>query len=233
MDKLIASEDAVYIAPSILSADILHLKDEVQSIIDGGADLVHIDVMDGHFVPNLTFGPSVIKAIKTMPNALADVHLMITNAEQHLDAYINAGTDILTVHAEAITHLDRCLSYIRSKQVMAGVSLNPATPVSVLKHVLPLCDLVLIMSVNPGFGGQSYIAYAEDKIKEVKALAQELSCNPLIEVDGGISRHNAAAIAQAGAHVLVAGSAIYGAPNRAEEIRAMRLHAREAKLRCA
>lgn len=214
---------SIMIAPSILSADILHLERDIRSVIDGGADLIHVDVMDGHFVPNLTFGPSLIKAVSTIPGAVVDAHLMITNAEAHLDSYIDAGARYITVHAEAITHLDRTLNYLRSRGVKAGVSLNPATPVQTLAHVLPLCDMVLIMSVNPGFGGQSFIPYAVEKIAALKELSKQLGCQPLIQIDGGITRHNAGQVCAAGADVLVAGSAIYGASDRAGEIDAIRI----------
>ncbi|KKB10369.1 ribulose-phosphate 3-epimerase [Devosia chinhatensis] len=195
------------IAPSILSADFARLGAEVQAIAEAGADYVHVDVMDGHFVPNISFGAPVMKAVRGLTDKIFDVHLMIAPVDPYLTDFAKAGADIITVHAEAGPHLHRSLQAIRSLGRKAGVALNPATPVSVIQHVIDDCDLVLIMSVNPGFGGQSFIPESLTKIRQAKALIGGRDID--LEVDGGVTADNAAAIVAAGANVLVAGSAIY------------------------
>jgi ribulose-phosphate 3-epimerase len=198
---------SLVIAPSILSADFATLGAEVEAVIAAGADWIHVDVMDGHFVPNLTIGPGVVKALRARSNAFFDVHLMIAPCDPFLAAFAEAGADLISIHAEAGPHLHRSLQAIRALGKKAGVVLNPATPVANVEYVLDLVDLVLVMSVNPGFGGQTFIPSAVDKIARLKAM---IGARPIrIEVDGGINSQTAALAAAAGADTLVAGSAVF------------------------
>ena len=212
----------VKIAPSILSADFSKLGEDIKAIDKGGADFIHIDVMDGSFVPNISFGFPIMKSIRKLTDKVFDVHLMIDNPSNYIDDFVDAGADLITVHYEADRHIDRTINYIKSKGKMAGIALNPGTPVSVLKDLIPSLDMVLIMSVNPGFGGQKFIPYSIDKIKEVKALSEKLNPELLIQVDGGIGSGNAKDVIEAGANVIVAGSAVFNGGDISENIKALR-----------
>ncbi|MEH6987833.1 ribulose-phosphate 3-epimerase [Cytobacillus firmus] len=212
----------VKIAPSILSADFSKLGEEIKDVERGGADYIHVDVMDGHFVPNITIGPLIVDAIRPVTKLPLDVHLMIEDPDSYIEAFANAGADYITVHAEACRHLHRTVHFIKSFGVKAGVVLNPATPVNMIEHVIEDIDMVLLMSVNPGFGGQKFIPSVLPKIAEVKKLADEKGLNIEIEVDGGVNEETAQLCIEAGANVLVAGSAIYNQKDRAAAIAALK-----------
>jgi ribulose-phosphate 3-epimerase len=211
------------IAPSILAADFARLGDEVRAIDAAGADWIHIDVMDGHFVPNISFGTPIMQSIRSVTKKPFDVHLMIAPVDPYLESFARAGADIITVHAEAGPHLDRSLQAIRAMGKKAGVSLNPATPASVLRHVLDRLDLILVMSVNPGFGGQAFIPAMLDKIAELREMTRGRNID--IEVDGGIGPENAGEIVRAGANALVAGSSIFKTRDYAAAIKSIRMAA--------
>ncbi|MBD3224195.1 MAG: ribulose-phosphate 3-epimerase [Caldithrix sp.] len=208
-----------YLAPSILSADVLKLREHVQTVADNGADYIHVDVMDGHFVPNLTFGPFMVQAIRRLTDLPVDAHLMVTNPNALIVDFAAAGASLITVHQEACNHLDRVVQSIKQHGCRAGVSLNPATPVNTLEPIIESLDLVLIMSVNPGFGGQSFIDYSLHKIHQLKALIEGRQAPCLIQVDGGINTQTGVKVLQAGADILVAGNAIFGADDVARACR--------------
>lgn len=206
------------IAPSILSANFAELGNEIKDVEKGGADYIHVDVMDGHFVPNITLGPMIVKAIRPLTTLPLDVHLMIENPGQYIEAFADAGADYITVHVEADPHLHRTIQMIKSKGVKAGVVLNPGTSAEMIKPILPDVDMVLLMTVNPGFGGQSFIPSVVPKIKQIREWANEVNPELEIEVDGGINPETAAICAEAGADVFVAGSAIYNRSDRGAAI---------------
>ncbi len=210
-----------WIAPSVLSADFVNLEKDIRVMEAAGAKLLHLDVMDGHFVPNITFGQPVIAAMRQATDLILDVHLMITNAEEAWESYIEAGANYLTVHYEEVTHLDRVISGIRDKGAQPGVVLNPHTPVSVLEEILPKCHHVLIMSVNPGFGGQKFIPGTFDKLRRLKEMIDSRGLDVKIEIDGGIGPRNTREVVEAGVELLVAGSALFGADDPTATFREM------------
>jgi ribulose-phosphate 3-epimerase len=212
----------VRIAPSLLAADFARLADEVARVEAAGADLLHVDVMDGHFVPNLTVGPSIVASLRKVTKLPLDVHLMMTNADSYLRAFANAGADYLTVHVEACPHLHRTVHTIKELGAKPGVSLNPATPLSLVEEILPDIDLLLIMSVDPGFGGQSFIPASLSKIQRARAMIDQVGSPTFLEVDGGITVENAAQVIAAGADILVSGSAIFSSRDYGATIQAMR-----------
>ena len=215
----------IKLAPSILSADFARLLEDVKKVEKAGCEYLHIDVMDGHFVPNITLGPGIVKSLRKDVNMIFDAHLMIENPDNYIKEFADAGCDIIVVHQEACTHLHRTIQNIKSHGIKAGVALNPATPIETIKYVLQDVDMVLLMSVNPGFGGQSYIPVVTEKIKELKALIDEMNLDIDIEVDGGVKPSNIAEVVNAGANVIVAGSAIFNAGNIDEAVKSLRENA--------
>jgi ribulose-phosphate 3-epimerase len=210
---------SIRIAPSILSANFAALGEDIRKVESAGAHLLHVDVMDGHFVPNITIGPPVVRWIRKATQLPLDVHLMISDPDKYIPAFIEAGANMLTVHVEAAVHLDRTLNFIRSQKAGVGVSINPATPISAIEHALGLADMLLIMTVNPGFGGQKFIPYTVEKIRRARQIIEDRGYKCVIEVDGGIDTDTVADVVRAGAEVLVAGSAIFNAPDPARKVK--------------
>jgi ribulose-phosphate 3-epimerase len=211
----------IRIAPSILSANFAALSEDIRKVEEAGAQLLHIDVMDGHFVPNITIGPVVLKSIRKVTGLPLDVHLMISDPDKFIPSFVDAGADMITVHSEATVHLDRTLNLIRSHKVGVGVSIVPSTPVAAIQHVFGLIDMLLVMSVNPGFGGQQFIPYTLDKIRQARKIIDEKKYACSIEVDGGVDTPLLAAVVKAGASVLVVGSAIFGQPDPGAKVKEM------------
>jgi ribulose-phosphate 3-epimerase len=218
----VSRSSTVRIAPSILSADFAALGAAIAAAEHGGADLIHVDVMDGHFVPNITIGPPVVKSIKRVAKVPLDVHLMITDPDKYAEAFADAGADMLSVHVEVLPHLHRSITYIKSLGVKAGVVLNPSTPVVAIEEIAGDVDFVLVMSVNPGFGGQKFIPRSEQKVRAVRALLDRAGNPAPIEIDGGIDLSNIARVVEAGVEIVVAGSAIFHAPDPSAATRALK-----------
>jgi ribulose-phosphate 3-epimerase len=217
----------IRIAPSILSADFANLARDIAAAERGGADLIHVDVMDGHFVPNITMGPQVVQAVKRVATRPLDVHLMIEDPDRYIEAFVNAGAHMVSVHVEAVPHLHRTLSYIRSFGALAGAVINPATPATALEAIAGDLDFVVVMSVNPGFGGQKFISQSLDKIRRVRAVLRAAGSSAPIEIDGGVDAGNIESIAAAGASIFVAGSAVFGTPDAEAATRALRARAEQ------
>lgn len=212
----------IKLAPSILSADFSNLLEDVKKVENAGCEYLHIDVMDGHFVPNITIGPLVVESLRKHSNMVFDTHLMIENPDNYIEAFAKAGSDLIVVHQEACKHLHRTIQGIKNLNVKAGVALNPATPVETIKHVLKDLDMVLIMTVNPGFGGQSFIEGMLDKIKELRCMIKDMGLEVDIQVDGGIKGENIHKVVEAGANIIVAGSAIFGSNDIAQTVKNLR-----------
>ena len=207
------------IAPSILSADFARLADEIKAVEDGGAKVLHVDVMDGHFVPNITIGLPVVRSLRKVTSLTIDCHLMIERPGEYAEQFVDAGADMVSVHVEADPHLHRTLSSIRKAGGLAGIAINPVTPLSALEEALPHADFVLVMSVNPGFGGQTYIPTVTEKVRRLRQMIASRGLDTRIEIDGGIDADNISEVVEAGAEILVAGSAVYGKPSPAEAVR--------------
>lgn len=216
----------IKLAPSILSADFARLLEDVKKVEEAGCEYLHIDVMDGHFVPNITLGPGIVKSLRKDVNMVFDTHLMIENPDNYIKDFVDAGSDLVVVHQEACRHLHRTIQNIKSYNVKAGVALNPATPIETIKHVLEDVDMVLIMTVNPGFGGQSFIESTIEKIQELKKLIDEKNLNVDIQVDGGIKPNNIDKVVKAGANIIVAGSAIFNSDDISQTVKLMRENAK-------
>jgi ribulose-phosphate 3-epimerase len=213
---------SVAIAPSLLSADFADLRSEIRKVEGGGADLLHLDVMDGHFVPNITFGPSLVRAVKKVTSVPLDVHLMITDPDRYIDDFVDAGASRVAVHVEVLPHLHRTIQLIKKLGALAGVAINPSTPVISLEDVAGDLDYVLVMSVNPGFGGQTFIPRTESKLRAIRELLDRQGSRALLSVDGGVEASNAARIVSAGADILVAGQSVFGQPDPATAVRELR-----------
>lgn len=212
----------IKIAPSLLSADFSCLQEELEMLTQAGADIVHLDIMDGHFVPNLTFGPPVVKALRPHSDLTFDAHLMVKQPSDYIEPLHDAGCNMVSFHYEAEPHADRVVQLIKKYDMQAGMVLNPATPIEVLQDILPTLDFVLLMSVNPGFGGQKFIPYVTAKVKHLAKLIERTKSSAAIEIDGGVGPQNAASLIAAGANILVAGSAVFNSADRAEMIRTLR-----------
>ena len=213
---------SVRIAPSLISADFAHLADDIGKVERGGADLLHLDVMDGHFVPNITFGPLVVKAVRKVTKLPLDVHLMIEAPDRYLEAFVEAGADSIAVHLEVLPHLHRTVHLIKKLGAKAGVAINPATPAAALEDIAGDLDYVLVMSVNPGFGGQTFIPRSESKVRAVRELLDKQASRAVVAIDGGIEASNAAAVVAAGVEILVAGTSVFGQPDPARALRELR-----------